>query len=273
MYLTFANHKIEDADNLPFSAAEYSRFKFGDKVIAKTFGDDLAYNFIQAHGDILLNAKELVIVPSPYNAIATASLLMCVHFKEIINQFLYKNNKPLALESKIHRYNTYSVDYSQLNYDERLKLMASDTYHFHESFLHNKTCLFLDDIRVTGSHEQIIKNMLESNRLSGEFIFVYYALFNNKNIPANLESYLNTYSMKSMADICGVLNSPSFSANTRIIKYILNSDPNALLSHLEKMNPVVLRQIIELALQNNYHHMAEYKKNFYQIVEFVRFFL
>jgi hypothetical protein len=270
MYLTFAKHKIEDAQQLPFKAEEYSRFKFGDKAFAKTFGEELANDFIKVHGSTLLDAQELVVVPSPYNAIPTASGLMCVFFKEIINQFLYQNNRPFLLESKIHRYNTYSVDYSQLSYDERLKLMASDTYHFHESFLNNKTCLFLDDIRVTGSHEQIIKNMLEVNKLSGAFIFVYYAAFNNKNIPPNLESYLNTFSIKSLGDVCQVINSPSFSPTTRIIKYILNSEPNLLLSYLDKIDLTILKEIVRLALQNNYHHMPEYRDNFYAIVRFTK---
>ncbi len=270
MYLTYARHKIDDDKKMPFNPAEYSRFKFGDKGIAKIFGEELAGHFIKEHSTILLEAKELVIVPSPYNAIPTASGLMSVFFKEIVNQFLYQNNRPFLLESKIHRYNTYSVDYSQLNYDERLKLMASDTYHFHESFLNNKTCLFLDDIRVTGSHEQIIKNMLEENKLNGNFVFIYYAAFNNKNIAPNLESYLNTFSIKSLADVCEVINSPSFSPNTRIIKYILNSETNLLLSYLDKIELAMLKEIVGLALQNNYHHMPEYKNNFYAIVRFTK---
>jgi predicted amidophosphoribosyltransferase len=269
MYLTFAKHKIEDAALLPFNAAAYSRFKFGDKTVAKTFGEELALDFIQAHGKLLLEARELVIVPSPYNAIPTASGLMTVFFKEIVNHFLYQNNRPFLLESKIHRYNTYSVDYSQLNSDERLKLMASDTYHFHESFLNNKTCLFLDDIRVTGSHEQIIKNMLEANKLKGNFIFLYYAAFNNKNIPPNTESYLNSYAIKSLADACGIVNSQVFAPNTRIIKFILNSEPALLLSYLDKISVSVLKEIVALALQNNYHHMPEYSANFYALVRFI----
>jgi hypothetical protein len=269
MYSTFATHKIENPNQLSFSAADYSRFKFGDKSVAKIFGQELGYSFIGKHADMLLHAEELVVIPSPYNAIPTASGLMSVYFKEIINQFLYRNNKPLLLESKIQRYNTYSIDYSKLAYAERLELMASDTYHFQESFLNNKTCLFIDDIRITGSHEEIIKNMLEEKNLRGQFLFIYYAALDNKNIDPALESYLNTYSVKSLADVTAIVNSEWFSPNTRVIKYILNSDPSEIRIYLSKINSTPLRQMIDLALQNNYHHMTEYRDNFYTLLDFL----
>lgn len=272
MYLTFAKHKIEDPNQLPFDAGQYSKFKFGDNRIAKKFGEELSASFIETHQDILLNTDEVVIVPSPYNAIPTASGLMSNYFKDDINRFLYQHNKNLLLESKIHRYNTYSVDYSKLSYEERLRLMESDTYHFHESFLNNKTCLFIDDIRVTGSHEQIIKNMLEVNKLTGRFIFIYYAAFNNKSIPPNLESYLNTYSIKSLDDVGAIIRSPSFSPNTRIIKYILNADNNQVVDLLPSIDKIILAKIISFALSNNYHHMPEYKKNFYTLAKFANLY-
>jgi hypoxanthine phosphoribosyltransferase len=269
MYLTFAKNKIDNADHLPFDPAEYSRFKFGDGSLAKKFGEELALDFIETHKELLLTTANIVIVPSPYNSIPTASGLMSTYFKDTINHFLFTNNKELLLESKIHRYNTYSVDYSKLNYDERLKLMASDTYHFHESFLNNKTCLFVDDIRVTGSHEQIIKNILEVNKLSGQFIFIYYAAFNNNTIPPNLESYLNTYSIKSLSDVATVIKSANFSPNTRIIKYILNSNHTEVVKLFEEMDISIATTIVKLALSNNYHQMPEYKKNFYALAGFI----
>ncbi len=272
MYLTFAKNKIDNADHLPFDPAEYSRFKFGDGSLAKKFGEELALDFIEIHKELLLTTDNIVIVPSPYNSIPTASGLMSNYFKDAINQFLFKRDKDLLLESKIHRYNTYSVDYSKLNYDERLKLMASDTYHFHESFLNNKTCLFIDDIRVTGSHEQIIKNMLETNKLSGKFVFIYYAAFNNTTIPPNLESYLNTYSIKSVSDLHTIIRSLNFSPNTRIIKYILNSDYSQAVDLFEKTEKSVAFAILKLALSNNYHKMPEYKKTFYALARLVKLY-
>ncbi len=273
MYLTYTKHKINDPDHLPFNPAEYSKFKFGDNSIAKKFGEELGNGFIEHFKDVLLSQQEeLVLIPSPYNAIPTASGIMSNYFREVINRFLFQNNRNLLLQSKIHRYNTYSVDYSKLEYAERLTLMASDTYHFHESFLNNKTCLFLDDIRVTGSHEQIIKNMLEVNKLSGKFIFIYYAAFNNKNIPANLESHLNTYSIKSFNDIGTLIKSPWFSPNTRIIKYILNSDNKGLIEFLKEIDIIIIEKIIHLSLQNNYHHMPEYKTNLNTLTKFIQLY-
>ncbi len=179
MYTTFALHHITDATHLPFSAADYSKFKFGDGELAAEFGKALGKAFVQQCEQELLNGPDIIYVPSPYDAIPTASFAMAAGFKDVVNLFLYRHGKNSLLSSKIHRYKTYTVDYGNLSYEERLRLISSDTYHLDKEFLQNRTVLFLDDIRITGSHETIIQRQLEKEGITGNFFFLYYALLDN----------------------------------------------------------------------------------------------
>ena len=65
-------------------SAEYSYFKYGDKSYAEKFAKELFEGFLADHKDILDTEKEIVVLPSPYMAIPTASNFLCFYFKIIV---------------------------------------------------------------------------------------------------------------------------------------------------------------------------------------------
>ena len=92
MNSSFSLHKIDDESQYPFDPNEYSWFKFGDKQYAEKFASELFEGFIVKYGDLLVAKKEIVILPSPYLSIPTASNFLCYYFKKRLNSFLFKNN-------------------------------------------------------------------------------------------------------------------------------------------------------------------------------------
>lgn len=271
MYSVFARHDISNPEELPFDAAQYSRFKFGDGAIAKDFGCELGRHFVATHGDALLAEEDIVFAPSPYNAIPTASNAMSLFFMEEVNRFLFKHKKKALLQSKIHRYKTYSVDYGNLDHEERIRLISSDTYHLDRRFLENRMVLFIDDIKITGGHEFIIKKQLEQEQIQGRFMFVYYAQLTNKEIPANFENYLNYYSIKERDDLVAVINDDNFIMNTRIIKYILKSESADLMAFIAALKEERLPEMVHYAIGNNYHLMEDYTQNLTQITKHINY--
>src|SRR6185312_952510 len=135
----FALHRIVDASEFSFDPAAYSRFKFGDGNAAESFGNALANGFITTHGTALLRCEQLVILPSPYTSIPTASYFMTQAFTKALNRFLCANGCNPAEQSKIHRYKTYSTDYGALDSQSRKALIINDKYHLDREFLCNKT--------------------------------------------------------------------------------------------------------------------------------------
>jgi PRTase ComF-like len=269
MYKTFSLYQVNDADNIPFDPAQYSRLKFGDGRAARFYGREMALRFIEEYESLLLSDKEIVLVPSPYCAIPTASYSMTRYFKEEINWFLYVHGKQSMLSSKIHRYKTYSEDYGNLSYEERVNLIASDTYHLDAGFLANRVVLLIDDIKITGSHEYTIRKLVDQAGITGEFIFLYFAELTNPAIPANFENYLNYYEVKNLATLQPIISDNSFIFNTRVIKYILHSrDTVGFAAFLNETSTEKLNGLVQYAISNNYHLMDEYKDNLLQIIKY-----
>ena len=261
MRSSYSLHKIIDENYCPFDANEYSWFKFGDKQYAEKFAEELFSGFIEKYGDLLLSKEEIIILPSPYFSIPTASNFLCYYFKKCLNNFLYKNNRNTSIESKIYRNQTYVDDYGNLSFDERVKLISNDTYYIDRNFINNKFCIFIDDIKITGSHELTVNKILEQYNINGEFVFVYFAELVNKEIHPKIENLYNYYAVKNIDDILDVVNRNNFQFNTRIIKYILNLDEERFSYLIKSISAEKRIELFFLSISNNYHQIIEYQNN------------
>lgn len=261
MITNYSLHRITDQEYSPFSESDYSKFKFGDDAIAKTFADALFEGFISEHADLILQHEEIVILPSPYLAIPTASNRLSFYFKTRMNQFLFENEKMALKESKIYRNQTYVTDYGALDYTERVKLISNDTYYIDKNIVEGKLCIFMDDIKITGSHEFIIKKILGEYKVQGHFVFVYFAELLNKDIHPNIENHYNYFHVKTVEHIIALINEKTFDYNTRIVKYILRLEVPDLILLLQSIPQSRIDTLFHLAVSNNYHTITEYKEN------------
>ena len=258
---SYSLHKITSKSNLTFNPSDYSWFKFGDKDFAKKFAKELFDGFIISNSEKILEQNEIIILPSPYLSIPTASNFLCFYFKEFLNKFLFENNKKAAIESKIYRNQTYVTDYGNLDFEERVKLISNDTYYIDKEFINGKFCLFLDDIKITGSHEHTVNKILSQYDVKGDFFFIYFAELVNKDIHPNIENYFNYFSVKGIEEIIDVVNRKNFQFNTRIVKYILNLNEDELTLLLNSINSIRREELFLLSISNNYHQIREYNKN------------
>lgn len=257
----FALHRIVDANEFSFDPAAYSRFKFGDGNAADAFGNALANGFITTHGTELLQCEQLVVLPSPYTAIPTASYYLTLAFAKVLNRFLCLNGRNPVQHSKIYRYKTYSTDYGELDMQSRKALIINDKYHVDREFLLNKTLIFTDDVRITGSHELIIRNLMQQFKLDNDAYFLYYAQLHNTDIHPNIENKLNYYTVNSVDKLNDLLSTASFKFNTRVVKYILNAPEQEFIKLLAQQSPALLQELVDLCISNNYHQMPEYRSN------------
>ena len=261
MQTNYSLHKIDTADSFTFSPAAYSRFKFGDDEVAALFGHQLAIGFIQNHLLNLTEIVQIVVVPSPYSFIPTATFAMKNYFVFTLNRWLAENNFPVVQETKVHRTITYKEDYGELNAEERINLIGNDSFHIDKAFLDNKILVFLDDIKITGSHERMITKMLREYNLHNTTYLLYFAELINVAIHPNIENYLNYYSIKSIFDLEIIINSKSFSINTRIVKYILNTEANTFQIFIQNQTRSFVNLLYDMALGNGYHTIEAYKQN------------
>ncbi len=261
MRLNYSLHKITKADSFSFDADAYSRFKFGDGLVSEKFGIDLARGFIETHLKENPISKQLVVISSPFCFIPTATFAMKNHFVFELNRWLADNNLPVVQEAKVHRTITYKEDYGELNAEERINLIGNDSFHIDAGFLEDKVLVFLDDIKITGSHERMITRMLEEYQLKNDVYLLYFAELTNKEIHPNIENYLNYFAVKSIFDLKTIIDSEHFVINTRLVKYILNSEKTVFNLFIEDQSSNFIDLLYNMAIGNSYHTIEAYSEN------------
>ena len=259
--ITYSLHKINNTVNFGFKPEDYSRFKFGDEQVSKEFGESLAAGFIQDYLDKNRIEQQIVVISSPYSFIPTATFAMKNYFVFQLNRWLANHGFPVVQEAKVHRTVTYKEDYGELDAAQRISLISNDSFHIDKEFLQDKRLIFLDDIRITGSHERMILKMMNQYELKNQVHLLYFAELVNNEIHPNIENYLNYYFVKSIFDLDEIINSSDFSINTRIVKYILNSKPESFSIFLNTQTDRFINQLYNMALGNGYHTIDAYIPN------------
>jgi hypothetical protein len=161
----FSACPIWDEHDLPFLKEDYSKFKHGSKTVARQFGKIMAKRFWNQVLKNNLPDKQIIVYPSPYNFIPTATFVLKDYFIKYLNEYLVEANLPPVMEGKIYRSNSYITDYGTMSQEERLKAISDDRFHIDSTLAKDKILLFIDDIKVTGSHEKMIDRMVEEYKL------------------------------------------------------------------------------------------------------------
>ncbi|GIJ92919.1 phosphoribosyltransferase family protein [Capnocytophaga stomatis] len=261
MNYRYSLHKVYEREHCTFDAKEYSKFKFGNILYAEKFAKELFQGFVSEYGNLILKQDQIILLPSPFHTIPTASSYLCSFFKRELNFFLFRNEKGASIESKIHRNQTYVQDYGNMSYEERISLISNDTYYIDKKFIEGKFCILVDDIKITGSHENTVNRILKEHNVSGNFLFLYYAELMNRDIHPNIENDYNYAAVKSVKDLLHIVMSANFRFNTRVIKHILLMGKSNFDSFIEEMSEKQKREFFGLAISNNYHLVNEYKYN------------
>lgn len=263
-----ALHAIDDPSSVPFSAIEYSRFKFGDGDIAKKYGVDLFEYFKKNYLQRLVSYyDEFYIFSSPYDQIPTASFYLTQSFYDSFKSYLLANNftnKTVRI-SKIKRCQTYTDDYGEMNAEERFNLIKNDTYKLLEYPTSKDLCIFIDDISITGAHQRVVEKLISDCNIKTHSIFLYFGKLNNSDIDPSFENQLNYSFVNNYLRLLDVVISDSFKITTRTIKYILSLNQIKLelfigqLIFSEKSD--LLYEILDLSFANQYNQIELYQKN------------
>lgn len=263
----YAQHQVDNEHNFSFCSEEYSRFKFGDGQVARKYGTELAMGFIQNCLKNETEVPQLVIISSPYAFIPTATFVMKNHFVYCLNKWLAANQFPVVQETKIHRTITYKEDYGELDAAQRMALIGNDTFHIDAEFLKGKTLVFLDDIRITGSHEKMILKMATQYGIKNKAWLLYFAELTNARVHPRIENYLNHAFVQTLFDLTTIVNGVDFQINTRVTKFLLNADPAIFNLFIQDQSMAFVELLLDMAIGNQYHNIEAYKDNLNKLQE------
>jgi len=119
---SFSLFKMTSEDRFGFSPVEYSKFKYGSKRIALKFGYALADQFILKFSS-LFGTSQIVVIPSAFSHVQTASCLMESFFVDRLNSYLFDNELSPVEQAKIYRTVSYREDYGEMSAEDRFNLI------------------------------------------------------------------------------------------------------------------------------------------------------
>ena len=267
-YPRYALHSINHISKIPFSPQDYSRFKFGDYLVAETFAKELFDFFkIQLLDDILKDTQSIIIYSSPYAHIPTSSYYLTAKFYKLLINYLnsYRGNLIKVKLGKINRSQSYTEDYGAMNAIQRYDLIKNDTYSFFDEPEENSLCIFIDDISITGTHQRVIENLMKNSNYTNKSIFLYFAKLDNQQIDASFENDLNFAYVNSIENLLEVIINDTFKITTRTTKFILSlkdADFSFFIESIWKHKKFELFfHFYSNALLNNYQTIEIYKNN------------
>lgn len=254
----FSANSINSFDDLGFCAEEYSKFKHGAVNIARKFGYELVDKFIENCFAKNYNGNQILILPSAYSHIPTASYYLTRFFIQKLNDYLRSIDAPVTEEAKIYRSVSYREDYGEMLAEQRFNLIKNDRFYIDNHLVKDKIVLHLDDVKITGTHERIILNALEQNDLKNDCYMLYFAELCNTELPPNIENYLNHKFVKNLNDIDFIIKNEDFCFNTRVVKYIIGSEKAEFEDFIQKQTENFIKDLYYNAIGNEYFKFNEY---------------
>lgn len=273
MKKSFSAVQINDEKELGFCASEYSRFKYGSKTVARKFGKLLAERFFQSkefHELVCGNSKQIVVCSSPYHNIPTATFAMKDYFVAEFNRKLVEFGLEPVFETKIVRTPSYVSDYSTMSASDRFKAISSDAFYMDKEYVKDKFIIFIDDVKITGSHEKMIHRMLEEMNIKSETMFLYFGEIINKDINPKIEDNINCYSVKNLIDINWIIQNEEFLFNTRVVKFILNRDEEEFQNFINYQSDIFRDTLYKHAISNGYHKHEEFSVNISKLLTLLK---
>jgi hypothetical protein len=257
--ISVATHAFDNLEHAPFNVNEYSRMKFGDDRVARNFAREMADQFYTQYYDILSNER-CVVIPAPSTTVPVAATLLSHHFMNRINALLAHEELPPVEWTLIHRNMTYNNNYADLPKAERKKLLAADSIYINRDFVQGKFLIFIDDCRITGTHEEKISEFLLNEMLMNDHAFVVFAHYVGDD--PSIEMRLNHARIRDAYDLIDLAFEPGHSVTTRSLRLLLEH-PTEDFEQLLNMAPKgFLDASFHAAIVKGYNTYPAYVSNF-----------
>ena len=251
---------VIDINGNQFCPAAYSRFKHGDTVVQREYGHRIADSFA-----LLFLDPIAVVAPFAYMNVQTAAGNMMEFIHQRIGQYRMERQIPCVGRAHLHK----EVDHSNHRKDhlyassallERLHILRQAPLSVDFSRLRGKTAILIDDIRITGSSEMRLLELLSQSKAE-RIIFLYVATM-DPTVAVNdpgIESVLNQWYVKSLEEMGEILRSGQYRFNLRNCKFILErSESEDMGAFLVSLDDDVLLDFWSAVLANSYYMEPAY---------------
>lgn len=254
----FSLFHFSDLTTTPFDTREYSRMKFGSNRAARHFAYEMADRFFTLYGSVL--ATPCVVIPAPSTTVSVAATMLSRHFMNRLNELLDSAGMHPVEWTLIHRNMTYNNNYAHLPKEERKALLAADSIYLNRDFVKGKTLLFIDDVRITGTHEEKITDFMREEGLPNSFMFITLASYEGQD--AAIEGRLNHVEIKDAQDLILLTHETDYEVTTRSLRLLLEAPEQDFAALLRRAPAKYREQAYHAAIVKGYNRYAPYAVNF-----------
>jgi hypothetical protein len=180
--------------------------------LAKSFLESNVYRKLCEKHDF--SSKTIAIAAAPYKFIPTASYPLKDYFMHAFNRIHARRFGKSLQEFKIFRGHSYHDDYGNMSEAERKNAITSDDFYLDTNYIRDKVLFIIDDIKVTGAHEDRITELLEQN-YHEDVVYLTYADVDMREAMPSIEARLNLYGITSLEDVSSLIEADEFLFNTR----------------------------------------------------------
>ncbi len=263
---TFSAQPFNNRQELNFCPEKYSKFKYGSKNIAREFGrelgkkfiDSLVYDDLQRNFD--LSQIPILVSSAPYKFTPTASSILKDYFIQTFNKTHTLKFSKSVEEMKIYRAHSYFTEYDSMSKEDRDNAINSDDFYIDKNLIKGKILFLIDDIKITGSHQLRIENLLRSVNFTGQVVFLFYAELIGDEDP-RIEGFLNRKAISNLKDINEIIREDEFIFNTRVVKFILQNDSAEFTNFIQFQSKKFNETLLHFSLGNEYFKDPAFQKN------------
>lgn len=260
----FAVHDFKCLDSASFNLQDYSELKFGSDRVARLFGYQMGDKFYNQYRDILINNR-CVIIPSAFNVVEIAATILARHFNNRLNDILSLEGHNIVDWTTMHRSMSYMADYCLMSKEERKRMLSGDKLYINRDFIEGKALIFVDDITITGAHENKVNGFLEELGLTNQHIFCYYARYQGD--AAEIESQLNHSGIGTIKDYIKLVNESNHHIVVRAVRFLLDQPLQDLVFALERLDNEFIDKLYFACLAKEYDKIEGYRAGFELIRE------
>lgn len=237
----------------------YSKMKFGCPQSAKQIAKVISSGLWQTYSDLIIaNADRVVLVPSPYNFVPNAATKVTEHVCNHLNRLLVESAGSHVDMTLFHRKVSYISDYGFLSKDKRKGLIDNDQFFINTEFVKDKLLIFIDDVKITGTHEDKLKEIMQEQQLSNTCIFAYYGQYHGTS--PEIESKLNFAHVKQLDHLLDMMQLPDYNITVRPLKYLLSQNINELCVKIHTIPVDCRTRIYDACLAEGYYKIPAYQK-------------
>ena len=173
----------------------------------------------------------------------------------------------------IKRRESHLEDYGSMTEAERNNLLGTDSFILDPQVIHeHEVVVAIDDIKITGTHEKRMRGVFQNNGILNDIVYTTYAELVSTDVHPRFESYINEFSIQTLADLQSILSDPmdQFILNTRVAKLMLKQPFEQFKVFIRRQSEQFCRDLLDGAIGSGYESEPLLAVNLAYLRDFVQ---